>query len=94
MTSANSRKHSLDLIRVLAMVMVIVVHTRGDFFAWDTAPVVIALLEAFGILGVPLFVLLSGYLMFDRPYEDAGYLDRYLKNNPLPLVVSSSVGTS
>ncbi len=68
--------------------MVVVVHTRGFFFAWDTAPAVFLVLRAFGTLGVPLFVLLSGYLMFDRPYEDPMYLKHYMSSNLLPLIVS------
>lgn len=44
-------------------------------------------LEAAATLGVPLFVLLTGYLMLDRDY-DGPYLVKYLKRNLLPLVVS------
>lgn len=84
----KSRMHSLDFIRVLAMIMVVVVHTRNFFFSWDTAPLVYLLLRAFGTLGVPLFVLLSGYLMFDRQYSDTEYLEHYMRCNLLPLVIS------
>lgn len=46
------------------------------------------LITVFGRLGVPLFVMLTGFLMLGRDYENEGYLKKYLKRNFWPLVVA------
>ena len=78
----------MDAIRVLAMILVIIVHTKHYFFAPAAHSSIFAILKVIGTVGVPLFVILTGYLMFDRNYEDNSYLQKYLVRNFLPLVVA------
>lgn len=80
-TRGSARDVSLDLIRVVAIVLVVIAHSSHD------GPLALSTL---GALGVPLFVILTGYLMIDRDYE-TGYMAQYLKRNLLPLVVCYQV---
>lgn len=84
----KSRRSSLDFIRVLAITLVIVAHTREFFFSMEGDPLILSLLRTAKTLGVPLFVLLTGYLMVDRPYESQTYLNKFLRRNFLPLLVA------
>lgn len=81
----GKRLYSMDLIRVIAMVLVIIVHTKYYFFMPNAHSSIYAVLKVIGTVGVPLFVILTGYLMFDRNYEDEAYLKKYLSHNLLPL---------
>ena len=81
----------MDLIRVIAMVLVIIVHTKGNFFSADVHSAVYAFFKVAGTIGVPLFVMLTGYLMFGRNYNDNSYLQKYLSRNLLPLVIAYEV---
>lgn len=80
-TKGSTRDVSLDLIRVAAIVLVVIAHSSHD------GPLA---LRTLGTLGVPLFVILTGYLMVDRDYE-TGYMAQYLKRNLLPLFVCYQV---
>lgn len=82
------RLYSMDATRVLAMILVIIVHTRYYFFAPDVHSSLFAMLTVVGTVGVPLFVILTGYLMFDRNYEDNTYLQKYIMRNLLPLITA------
>lgn len=81
----------MDAIRALATILVVIVHTHGSFFNSDVHLAVFAFLNVIGTIGVPLFVILTGYLMFDRNYEDSTYLKKYLAKNLLPLVIAYEV---
>lgn len=83
----GKRSYSMDAIRVLATVLVIIVHTIANFFSPEIHANVFAFFKVIGTVGVPLFVILTGYLMFDRNYEDNSYLRKYLFRNLLPLFV-------
>lgn len=72
------RLYSMDAIRVLAMALVIIVHTKHYFFSPSAHSSLFFILKILGTAGVPLFVVLTGYLMFDRDYEDNSYLSIYL----------------
>lgn len=87
----KQRIYSMDLIRVIAMILVIIVHTKGNFFSVDVHSAVYAFFKVAGTIGVPFFVMLTGYLMFDRNYNDNSYLQKYLSRNLLPLVIAYEV---
>lgn len=87
----KERVYSMDAIRVLAMILVIIVHTKSNFFNSDVHFAVFAFFKVIGTVGVPLFVILTGYLMFDRNYKDNAYLQRYLSRNLFPLLISYEV---
>ena len=86
----GSRIISADLIRVLAMLMVVVLHTvlnftiRPDFFltkAWF----VFEPLVVFSKIGVLLFFMLSGYLVINKNRGIKENLDKTLKRIFIPL---------
>lgn len=83
--AAKHRKRdiSIDFIRALAILLVVIVHTAPFSVPESQIP----FFHAAGSLGVPLFVMLTGYLMLDRPYE-TNYLHIFLKRNLLPMFVS------
>lgn len=84
-TPPKVRLVQLDVIRSLAIVLVILVHYQGTFtsgHSWSYA-----ILHSLGELGVPLFVVLSGYLMLGRNYN-GDYLKRFLRRNLFPLFIA------
>ena len=87
----KQRLYSIDAIRSLAMVLVIIVHTKGYFFSSDNSPLIFCLLKVLGTVGVPLFVILTGYLMIHRNYEADDYLKNFISNNLIPLFVAYEI---
>lgn len=85
---ATKRLFSLDIIRSIAIVLVVLLHTSSYILLGESRPYLFC--RALGILGVPLFVMLTGYLMVDRVYDHL-YLPRYLRRNVLPLVVAFEI---
>lgn len=77
------RNNSLDVIRSIAIFSVVCMHTASVTLSGD------ALLagRVLGSLGVPLFVMLTGYLMVDREYSEE-YLSRFVRRNLIPLLVA------
>lgn len=76
----TKRDTSLDVIRVLAICMVIMCHVNNSM--WPNA--IRAYIYAIGWMGVPIFVLLTGYLMLPRQYTQE-YIGKFIKRNLLPL---------
>ncbi|MBF9691090.1 acyltransferase [Bifidobacterium dentium] len=83
---ARKRNRSLDVIRSLAIVSVVCEHVSSDVLSG--MPQLIG--NVFGTLGVPLFVMLTGYLMVDRKY-DAAYTKKFLVKNLLTLSVAAEL---
>ncbi|MBP3223079.1 MAG: acyltransferase family protein, partial [Actinomycetaceae bacterium] len=91
------RRYELDFLRMIAILCVIAVHFVSSFFTYahiDKAQLGGAFSYAFiysiGELGVPLFVMLSGFLMLDRNY-DATYVKKFFRFNFVPLVVAYEI---
>lgn len=78
---SKTREHSLDVIRAFAIVTVVCEHVSPELLS-GTAGLIV---NVIGTMGVPLFVMLTGYLMLDRMY-DANYLRRFVRHNLLPLI--------
>lgn len=87
----KNRQCAIDLIRTLAMILVIVVHTKTYFFSKNVYFPIFSVWKVVGTVGVPLFVILTGYLMFHRNFTDPEYLKRYISRNLLPLLVAFEV---
>lgn len=86
--STQGRIVQLDFIRVVAISLVVLVHTESRFLgAWNTAYLSAYVL---GELGVPLFVMLTGFLMAHRDFS-GDYTKRFLRRNLLPLFVAYEV---
>lgn len=67
------RNLSLDLLRIIAMLMVIILHLLGKGSALNSNIVMINniswLLESFCIVAVNIFVLISGYFLYDSKFS-------------------------
>ncbi len=92
----KQRNINLDVIRIVAMIMVVVLHTfknfveRPDFFNtplyWALLPLVIISNPA-----VIIFFILSGYLVLNKPRTIKGNLQRTLDRLVLPLFFFESL---
>lgn len=103
----HKRILSLDILRSIAIIMVIMLHVtlvnsyavlyRHDLHIWNNASLIDKISFCFfnGIgasFGVPIFVMLTGYLMLDRCY-DVKYVNIYIRRNVLPMFVAYEIWT-
>ena len=84
----RARDASLDLVRAVAMVLVVLCHFAP--LVMSHHPAALSVCTSLGFLGVPLFVMLTGYLMLGRTYDDAT-LARFLKRNLLGMLVAFEI---
>lgn len=98
---------TLDVIRTVAIVLVVTCHSiqqtipllgiSGDgrqFINYSfVKQCVMTGMFILGRTGVPLFLILSGYLMIDRPFTEVGYLKHFLRHNLLSLLVCFEIWT-
>ena len=76
--STNKDQHLkwIDLVRVVAILAVIICHASEtvydvqDLYSMNSRIFIFAC-HAFGRMGVPLFMLVTGYLLLDRDYDEA-----------------------
>src|SRR5258708_1620893 len=71
MDKSIQHNYSADLIRALAIVLVIVVHVYSEFiskiiFVHSTDWWLAEFFESFAKISVPLFIMLSGFLLLDK----------------------------
>ncbi|MBR7927753.1 acyltransferase [Aerococcaceae bacterium zg-ZUI334] len=90
------RKYSLECIRAVAIIMVVLVHvTEGIMIIYPESKTYLlsVLFFTLGRLGVPLFLMLTGYLMLDRTdiYND---IKKYFKKYVFSLIISTWMGIS
>jgi len=89
----------IDLIRAIACILVVVTHASEMTYPVD--PVFIQSVKWYtmftyiffhtlGRLGVPLFLLISGFLLLDREYDE-GRTKKFYKNNLLGLLITTEV---
>lgn len=84
----SQRSVAIDFLRVVAIVAVVCVHSlpvpiiSGGWRIFASAAI-----GSLSKIGVPLFLIITGYLMLDRDYSGPK-LKRFLKHNYLPLLVS------
>lgn len=82
--SESQRIVSLDLIRVIAITSVISMHINEATLSGVARCTAVE----FGSLGVPLFAMLTGYLMLDRDYSSRECIMRFIKCNLVPLFIA------
>lgn len=79
MNTANKRVDWIDLARALAILFVVLCHSSEAIYSFDMKYVASLSLQSrifeftsftIGRLGVPLFLMISGYLLLDRDYTD------------------------
>lgn len=95
----QERNISLDLIRFVAIACVLINHsvefvyrtydhdTAVSLSSFDKRSVIV-LLFTIGRLGVPLFLMLTGYLMLHRDYDSKGSLRHFWIHNLLSLIIT------
>ena len=81
----------LDLIRCTAILFVVVTHSRTTFFSPEINRGPFIFYEMIGVLGVPLFVMLTGYLMLDRSYKNTEQVNAYVSRSLLPLLAAFEI---
>ena len=57
----NSRRSNIELCRIVSIMLVMLVHTTFATFGWEAQTLGIQTLAAFTIIGVNVFVLITGY---------------------------------
>lgn len=99
---AHKRIVNLDIERVLAIMCVVLCHSveliyNMDFKAWTTlsskAQIYRTIMFTIGRLGVPIFLLLSGYLLLSRKYENDEDIFKFYKKNLLSLLITTEIWT-
>ncbi len=97
--AAKNRIVWLDLIRICAIVLVVLCHATEGIYKLDVESVLalntadrILVFTCFtiGRLGVPLFLMISGWLLLDRKY-DRQTMKRFWKNSWLHLIICALV---
>ena len=85
----GKRLGAIDFLRTTAIVAVVSVHNLPvPILNGGGARVLVsAIIGSLSKIGVPIFLIITGYLMLDRDYSGPK-LRRFLKHNYLPLLVS------
>lgn len=93
------RDNRLDVLRIIAIAMVVLCHAVEEIYRWDIS--FIANLSvpsrwfaffAFtvGRLGVPIFMFITGYLLIDREYDEKGIIN-FWKYNFCQLLITTGI---
>lgn len=94
MNTEKKRNNGLDILRVLACYLVIQVHT-GEFYyigaggtvLTGTAPFWVGILNSVCRISVPLFVMISGYLLLPVKEEMGTFLKKRFTRVLIPFIV-------
>ncbi|MCR5823672.1 MAG: acyltransferase [Lachnospiraceae bacterium] len=102
MNNTPTRDRSLDLIRSLAIILVCFVHAVNRIYTFTlkgmsglSAPSFVFgnMTHALGQMGVPLFFMLTGYLLLSREYNTPKEIFSFWKKKLLPLVICFEIWT-
>lgn len=88
--NGRNRIFYLDQVRALAIILVILCHVLREYakirpigsVGWSS----IAYLIDFGVMGVPLFLMISGSLLLNRDYELGDFLKRRFSRILIPFI--------
>lgn len=88
--NGKNRIFYLDQVRALAIILVILCHVLREYckirpigsLGWSS----IAYLIDFGVMGVPLFLMISGSLLLNRDYELGDFLKRRFTRILIPFI--------
>ena len=98
-----ARKFYLDLARAVAILSITLNHAvnrsydnyyyqQAEFQSialWDSA--FKAVITVFSHIGVPLFLMISGALLFTKPMEDKADLKKFYRHNLLGLLITTEI---
>lgn len=81
---SKTREYSFDILRVIAMIMVIVVHvsnvySRSYGIIGDKSFIVSLCFNTISRVSVPIFLMISGALLLDREFNKNKYIKRIIK---------------
>lgn len=82
----------LDIARLIAIFCVVFNHVNENLNQNPTTSLTI-ILQLIGRTGVPLFLIISGYLMLNRDYTRDGKMNKFIHHNMLPMVYSTILWT-
>lgn len=94
---SGSRDPGLDFVRFFAILAVVLNHSVESIFnmenpntvtAWGNTHLHLSLIFTIGRMGVPLFLLLSGYLLLHRDYDKPKAMKKFYIHNLLTLVIA------
>jgi surface polysaccharide O-acyltransferase-like enzyme len=85
-----------DLIRVLAIYLVVVIHVSGQLTnVWDRIPelqwVIADVYGGIARIGVPLFFMLSGYLLLPRSESLGSFYRKRMPRIVIPFIIWSAI---
>ncbi len=95
--TAKQRILWLDFVRSFAILSVVLMHCTDRIYNMESddilslgvfSAVFSDICSALGRLGVPLFLMLTGYLLLDRDYSSSEKIFAFYKHNLLPLVIT------
>lgn len=86
----SKRQYYLDVARVMAIFAVVLNHAVKRGFS-DGSDVLRAALWILSNLGVPLFLMITGALILNKPMDSAADVKRFYKRNLLPLLLTTEI---
>lgn len=90
----------LDLIRTMAIMCVVLCHSVEKIYGlnleeWNTSSISSNLFKTvfftIGRLGVPLFLMLTGYLLLDKNIDNDKDVIKFYKKKLLPIVITTEI---
>ena len=82
-TSISSRDVTLDIVRVLATILVVEIHvfeiSYGTVPGSEIGSILLAASHVVGRLGVPMFFILSGYLVMAKDYPNSESVGKFYR---------------
>ncbi|ANK61742.1 acyltransferase [Loigolactobacillus backii] len=86
------RNPGLDAVRTLAILLAVFSHAVPAHISFQrfspTGQIINSMLVALGHIGVPIFFILSGYLLLDRTYSDKQAIQRFYRQKVLPMAIA------
>lgn len=92
----NNRLFWIDIIRIIAIIAVVAIHVEDSFiFYWNKIPLTdwwaSNIYNGFIRFPVPIFLILSGYLLLDKQEDDKIFFSKRFSKVVIPLVAWSMI---
>ena len=93
---ATYRESSLDFARTFAILMVILIHTVEAIYGtgeWvpqleGASFVIYSVFKLFGRIGVPIFLMLTGYFLLGKDYSNTDHFRKFYRFRFFPMLIS------
>lgn len=99
-TTSHKRILNLDIARTIGIILVVLCHSVEYIYNMDLqnwlsislkAKIFRTVMFTCGRLGVPIFLLISGYLLLSRNYEDDKAVLKFYKNNLVSILITTEI---